>query len=232
MQVTYSCRAPRLKAKSNLRPFLAVLVLAAPLAGATPGARTAPAELPPREGAIACLATAEELVAHGHLEAAIALFERARQLDPKRTKVARKLAVLFDRTGAESRALAEYRQALRETPKDPDLLNDLGYFYLSRGDAVQAEKWFRAALSKNRDHTQAAGNLAVALAEQGRDEEAYELFARLTGPAAAHSNIGVIRCRRGDLEGAKSSFREALELEPQLQPAGATLAYLERNVSP
>jgi Tfp pilus assembly protein PilF len=195
-----------------------------------PSTTASAAELPPKQAAIACQATAEQLVEHGHLDAAIGLFERARQLDAKRAKVARELAVLYDQAGADARALAEYQRALKETPKDPNLLNDLGYFYLSRGDASQAEKWFRAVLNRVPDHAIATGNLALALAEQGRYDEAYELFAQVTSPAAAHSNIGVIRLRHGDIEGAKQSLGRALDLDRQIQPAKATLAYLAEHV--
>jgi Flp pilus assembly protein TadD len=183
--------------------------------------------LPPKQAAVACQSTAEELLRHGHRVAAIGLFERARQLDAKRTKVARQLAVLYDQEGMDSKALEEYRRALHESPKDPDLLNDLGYFYLVRGDLTQAEKWFKAALSKQQQHQTAKGNLALTMAEQGRYTEAYEIFAGLSGPAIAHSNLGMVLARHGDYEQAKQSLRQALDLDGQIQQAKVTLAYLE-----
>jgi Flp pilus assembly protein TadD len=185
--------------------------------------------LPPKQGAQACKSTAETLVRHGHPTAAIGLFERARQLDGKRVRVARELAVLYDQAGADQRAIEEYQRALQQTPKDPDLLNDLGYFYLTRGDAIRAEKWFRAALAQDPGHTTANGNLALAVGEQGRYEEAFETFSSVTGPAAAHSNLGIIFLRHGDFDQAQRALRQALRLDSSLKPARAALAYLEEQ---
>jgi Tfp pilus assembly protein PilF len=148
-------------------------------------------------------------------------------LDGKRTPVARELAVLYDQTGADSKALEEYQRALRENPKNADLLNDVGYFYLARGNLAEAEKWFRSALENNPQHQVAMGNLALTLAEQGHYQQAFELFVKINGPAAAHSNLGVILVRHGDVDQAKKAFRKALRFDEQIQPAKATLAYLE-----
>ena len=90
------------------------------------------AELSPKEAAEACFATAKELHAHGHAKEAIILFERARELNPRETRADRYLAVLYDHEGNDARALAEFQKALKTSPKDAELLNDLGYFYYRR----------------------------------------------------------------------------------------------------
>lgn len=71
-------------------------------------------ELPPKQAAIACEATAQQLVKHGHVQSAIRLFERARELDSKQAQVARELAVLYDQEGDDVQALKEYQKALKE----------------------------------------------------------------------------------------------------------------------
>src|SRR5205823_1712687 len=78
---------------------------------ASKGAK-APTELPPKEAAKACLATAEELQQQGCDREAALLFERARQLDPKQTRICRNLAMLYDRQGDFAKALVEYEKAL------------------------------------------------------------------------------------------------------------------------
>ena len=95
------------------------------------GKSAAKAELPPKEAAKACLATADEMVRSGYTREAAALYERARQVDPSQQQVCRYLAVLYDEIGADSQALAEYNHAVRLTPKDSDLLNDFGYFTIN-----------------------------------------------------------------------------------------------------
>jgi Flp pilus assembly protein TadD len=191
--------------------------------------KSAVESLPPKESAEACRTTADMLAQHGHLEAAVGLYQRARQLNDKQSKVARQLAVLYDQLQMDDKALIEYRRALDEHPKDAELWNDLGYFYLSRGDANRAEGWFRQALQIHPKHQKCQGNLAIALAEQSRYEEAFTVFESLVGPAAAHSNLGVVMARQGKTREAIQSFRKALELDGTLEPARSTLAHLERT---
>jgi Tfp pilus assembly protein PilF len=189
----------------------------------------AKASLPPKKAAMACVATAEELQAKGHANEAVLLFERARQLDPKQARVCRDLAVLYDQQGQDARALAEYQKALELTPRDADLLNDWGYFHFRRGDWTEAEKQFRAALAESPTHERATINLGLTLGEQGRYQDSYEVFAKAIGPAAAHSNVGVLLASRGRDAEARVAFQKALELQANLPQARAFLTHLNRS---
>ena len=105
-------------------------------------------ELPPKQAAQACLATAKELQAHGDSREVILLFERARQLDPREQQVSRFLAVLYDQQGNDTRAEAEYRKAPIIAPHDADLLSDFGYYFYRRQNWKQAEANFRKAMRR------------------------------------------------------------------------------------
>jgi Tfp pilus assembly protein PilF len=111
--------------------------------------------LSPKEGAQACLAAAEEMVKAGNRRDAIALYVRARQLDPNQTQVCRILAVLFDQERMDKEAFAEYKLAVEQAPRDADLLNDLGYFYYTRHDLPNAEQWLRKAIGESPEHERA-----------------------------------------------------------------------------
>ena len=87
--------------------------------------------------------TAEDLAASGHDEEAIKLYERARQYNPKLTQCSHRLALCYERSGKYAEALAEYQKALKTNSKDAALLNDVGYFYLQRGNLDEAEKAVR-----------------------------------------------------------------------------------------
>jgi tetratricopeptide (TPR) repeat protein len=197
-------------------------------------------ELPPHEAAKACLAAAQEMDKGGFPDKAIAYYEKAREHNP-RLNVSRRLAVLYDRQGDQARALAEYEKALDANPKDADLLNDVGYFYYQRHDAVEAEKWFREAVKQNPKHQRAWVNLGLALGRQGRYEESYEAFAKAVTPAEARYNVGAVLANQGAQlmqernyeearrkhEEAKQALRQALSLDPNLAKARAVLAVLE-----
>lgn len=185
-------------------------------------------ELPPKEAAVACIATAKELQAHGHAPEAILLFERARQLNPRERQVSRFLAVLYDQQGNDTRALAEYRKALELAPHDADLLNDLGYHHYRHQDWKQAEDYFRKAIAQAPDHERAWVNLGLALGEQGRYQESFDAFSKVVGSAAAHSNVGVILASHQRQAEADSEFKQALRLKPDLPQPRAFLAHLEQ----
>ena len=204
------------------------------------GAATAPAEdaelsggdhdeLPPKEAAHACLLAGEEMQNSGHLEQAIALYEKARGKDPSLKSVAHRLAVLYDAQGDSARALAEYDKAVEADPKNPALLSDLGYYYYERGNHAEAEKSLRAALAIDPKHAKALGNLGLVLAAQGRFDESFAAFSTALGPAAAHSNLGVLLAKAGQYDKAKREFYQALAIDPTLRQPRAFLDYLERR---
>ncbi len=196
--------------------------------GAGQSSRGDDEELPPKQAARACLTTAEEMRAKGHVQQAIFLYEKARRDDPSLTSVAHPLADLYDQQGDGVRALAEYKKALAAAPKDADVQHDFGCYYYRRGNYAEAEPYFRKALSIAPEHQQAGMNLALVLAHQGHFEESYKTFARVVGPAAAHSNVGVLLAKAGRTDEARQEFRQALALDSTLKQPQAFLAYMDK----
>ena len=79
-----------------------------------------PKELPADRTAELCQAAAEELEKQGLNADAVAQYEKARRLDPKRGPVvARRLAVLYDRLGDDAHALADYKRRWRSPRTTP-----------------------------------------------------------------------------------------------------------------
>jgi tetratricopeptide (TPR) repeat protein len=200
-----------------------------PGVAAVAGDPTAPEklELPPADGARACLATAEMLEKEGKLLEAAALYERARALDPANEAVTRRLAVLYDCQGAFVRADAEYDRALAASPGDADLWNDLGYSHYCRGNWARAEEAYRKALELKPDLKRAWVNLGLTLAQLGRPEESFEAFTKVVPAAQAHCNLAFALAARGKTADAMHEYRKALELAPDLAIARAALVKLE-----
>jgi tetratricopeptide (TPR) repeat protein len=203
-----------------------------PLTGTSAAARKE-SELPPAKAAEASLATAELMERHGHDVQAIYQYEMARHYNPKLdAKVRRKLAYLYDRIGDWPRAMAEYERCLAETPRDADLLNDIGYCQYQQGNWAEAERWFRAALEQQPGHARAAINLGMALGQQGRYAEAEAAFERVNTAAEAQVNLAFIYQTQGKREEAKAAYRKALALQPELELARRALAKLETPPKP
>ncbi len=187
-----------------------------------------PHELPPRQAAELCEVAGRELEQNAREAEAIAQYERARQLDPKRTHLARKLAVLYDRQGDATHAGKEYHEALRLSPHDADLFNDVGYFHYQSGNLPEAENWLRGALKEKPAHERAAVNLGIVLGKQGRFDESLKSFSLVLAPAQARCNVGMLMALAGRTDEARSAIRQALQLEPGLRQAQVLLARLEK----
>jgi Tfp pilus assembly protein PilF len=189
-------------------------------------------ELSPRQAAEACIATAEELETAGHLREAVSLYEKGRQHDPEAIDYSRRLAVLYDRLDLPVKARPEYRAAIKCSPDNADTLNDYGYFLYRQGELIEAESQLRRALELAANHERVWTNLGIVLAHQGRYGEAFEAFTRVVGPAAAHSNVGAILAKQGQVEQAQRAFRQALALNPELRQPQVFLAYFTQPTTP
>lgn len=179
--------------------------------------------LSPRKRAEACLANAAKLEQDGFPRDAIDQYQRARALDASVPGAAHRLAVLLDREGEFERAAPEYAAALAERPLDAAVWNDYGYFLYQRSRFPEAEQALRRSLELDPSGEPAAGNLALVLAEQGRDGEALAVWEPLVGPAAARNNLGMILARRGRTEEAQTLLQQAVARDPSLRPARAAL---------
>jgi Tfp pilus assembly protein PilF len=185
-------------------------------------------EMPARDAAKVCLATARKMDEGGRDAEAIGMYLRAREHDSS-VDVSARLAVLYDRLGQTSEALTEYRRALEKQPKHADLWNDFGYYYLSRENYAEAEKCFRRSLELKPKHAQATNNLALTLGYQKRYQECYAIFEKSIGVAAAHSNLGMILAQHQSYDEAAVEFRAALAEQPGLKQAQQMLAHLEND---
>jgi Tfp pilus assembly protein PilF len=188
--------------------------------------------LSPEQTARACVTTAEELERHSHWVEAAKLYEKARANEVSLTFIPRRLAVLYDRQGDAPRAQAEYERALTVSPNDAGLLNDYGYFHVQRGDLAQAEQFIRRSLEVDPTSKRAWVNLGIALGRQGRYQDSFAAFERAVGPAAAHSNVGVLLAKAGHRDLAQQAFQRAAAMDSHLQQPQAFLAHLQRNPPP
>ncbi len=163
-------------------------------------------ELPPKEAARACLVAAERMQNGGQVQQAILLYEKARKNDPGLKSIAHRLAVLYDIQGDSQRSLSEYKLAVEAEPKNADVASDLGYYYFERNNLGDAERELRRALEIDPKHTKGLTNLGMVLAAEKHFDESFQIFSRAVGPAAAHSNLGVLLAKQGATTRPARSF--------------------------
>jgi Tfp pilus assembly protein PilF len=189
-------------------------------------ARLKSSNLSPAAAADLCATLARKLESEGQDAEAIKQYQLARHYRPS-FDVAHRLAVLYDRVGDAGRAVPEYARALKEHPRDADLLNDLGYHHYNLGRWDEAEKYLRQAVALNPKLDCAWTNLGMTLVQEGHCKEGVEAFRHCVSPADAECNLAFLLTTQGKTDDARAAYREALRLQPGLQSAQAALAKLD-----
>ena len=200
-------------------------------AGFERNTRESPSEpdLPPEKSAELCVSTAKELEAKGFYKEAADLYERALSYQPSLPGIHHRLGILYERQNKPMPALAAYNKAVERAPNDPELLADMGYFYMTGNQWRLAEPKLRKAVQINPGFKRAWNNLGITLTQQGRVPEAYDAFTHAVPAAAAHSNIGIILVQRGNYDLARTHLNKALSLDPNIAQARKALAVINEQ---
>lgn len=119
----------------------------------------------------------------GRWEEARRAYELALAAKPDDPDVHHRLAVVADKQQLFGAADDHYEAALRKRPRDPNLLSDIGYSHILRGDEQRAETTLREALAIDPSHKGAMLNLSTLYGRQGRYDDALALLRKGTTEA-------------------------------------------------
>jgi Flp pilus assembly protein TadD len=117
-------------------------------------------------------------------------------------------------------ALLEFTEAEKLTPKDPELLNELGLTYFRKGRYDLAELKYLKALDLKPAYSEARNNLGVNYLEMKRWEDAITQFKAVQddifyqGQEGAVINLGLAYLGKGDYQQALSVLRAAVGRNP------------------
>jgi tetratricopeptide (TPR) repeat protein len=127
------------------------------------------------------------------------------------------------RSGQLSTAIATCRQALEAAPDHPEVLADLGHVALRMGEAKMAEVLFGRVYATNPSDPETADNLARALRDQHRYDDAAAVLRSILEPSPAQpilwNTLGTVLNAQGDSLAALSAFDEALRQAPRFAAA-------------
>jgi Flp pilus assembly protein TadD len=141
----------------------------------------------------------------------------------------RKMAAALDKLGRFAQAETHYLNAMKLSPNDAKVWNDVGYSYYLQGHLDDAERALKTADSLDPNNPKVQTNLGLTLAMQGKNEQALAALARASGPAIAQANLGYVQAALKKPEEARKSYEKALAYQPELALARQALARLDAS---
>ena len=127
----------------------------------------------------------------GNMTEAFKNAKKAVIVDPKSSNAHYMQALVYQRLGEAAEARASFDRAIQLDPRNPVALNALGSFLCEQGQFEEADPYFRRAL----------------------DNPLYNT------PWLASHNAGRCRERAGDIAGAETDYRAALQVNPRFAPS-------------
>ncbi|MEX0879912.1 MAG: tetratricopeptide repeat protein [Thermoanaerobaculia bacterium] len=163
----------------------------------------------------------------GRAAAALSLVLLAAACAPKKSKTAaevlltQRMAQVLLRDGHPVDAEKAFRDALKEEPKNPEVLDGLGVSLVMQGRYQEALPPLQKAVQAAPENGSYRNNMGVAQMELGQFAEAEQAFAAAERSAnsddriSAAINRGRLRQRQGDLAGAEREFTLAMARDPK-----------------
>jgi Tfp pilus assembly protein PilF len=125
------------------------------------------------------------LASAGRMKEAVAVFERARTLDPANAVPLANIGTVYMMSGDKDRAEAALTEALRIDPATPRALNGLGVIAVQRGRPADAIAHWQRAVALDPHDYQTLYNLGDLLIRQGRSVDGRPYWERYVQDAPA-----------------------------------------------
>jgi Flp pilus assembly protein TadD len=138
------------------------------------------------------------LIGNGRAHDALRPLALVAQAEPENWRVRSALGAALDQLGRFAEARAAYQEALAIQPENARVLTNLGVSHIMAGDPESAETYLRQAADQRGAPPEARQNLAIALALQGRFDEAEQIERVDLPPAQAAENMRTLRSLLSD----------------------------------
>jgi len=152
---------------------------------------------------------------------------------PESAFLNRLMGVAYDWQGDSTKALEEFRQALRKNPRMPEMAFAIGYIHFKQRHYDEARTWFARELALDPCYAKASYYLAEIEFSQERWDEAAARFRKAIScdPAYGDPYLGMGKAleQRGDLKQALAMYREGVRLKPRDRRAHYALAVALRR---
>ena len=176
--------------------------------------------VPEDVGADLHIAAAKLAERNGEQATALEQYQKALAKDGRNRNALIGLARLQHRTGNTENAIRVYRDALNLHRNDAVIMNDLGICYAQQKKLNESIAMLSSATQAAPDREMYMNNLAAALVEANRTNEAFSRLAQQRGPAMANYNIGYLLTQTGPPR--RGSTIPAPSIEPSAESAASS----------
>ena len=165
---------------------------------------------------------------NGQVEAAIAEYEAALQIQPAHPATHNNLGNALLHLGRTQDAIAHYQKALDIEPRFSQAHNNIGIALGQNGRLLEAITHFQKALEITPTYADAHSNLGSALLLSGKLDEALPEFLKALdirpNSAEDHKQLADLLLKQGRAADAIAHYRKALEIKPNDAEARRRLA--------
>jgi len=174
------------------------------------------------------------LLQKGHLDEAIAEYEKAIAIKPDYTEAHNNLGNVLLQKGLFNEAVAQYRRALDIDPDDPQIRNDMGNALLKMGKVDEAIELYRKAATLGSNFAEIHYNLGSAYIVKGDWNDAIASLQTAlkidSNYPEAHNKLGIAFGATGRINEAIKEFKEALRLNRRYAQAHFNLGYILTHI--
>jgi tetratricopeptide (TPR) repeat protein len=153
----------------------------------------------------------------------------ALQIDPKFAPALLHLGMVYTTEQKFDDALAIWHRYVDATGQSAAAYCDLGFTLELAQRPAEAEKAYLTAVTREPKNETVRVNYGLMLARQGKIDRALQQLQEVLTPAEAHYNIASIMEGQSKIDDAKTQYREALRLDPDMSDAKARLTGLDSS---
>lgn len=172
-------------------------------------------------------------LAERNYEAALGLYEKAVNNDPRNFDAMSGVVNMTVRLGRSAKAHARVNEFINANIGRGDVQAALHYLkssiFTAEKNIAAAETELMAAIALDRNYLPAYSAYGALLVSQGRTDDAVGQFKKIIemAPAAqAYTMLGILEESRGNLNGAETAYRRAIEITSESPIAANNLAWL------
>jgi Tfp pilus assembly protein PilF len=134
------------------------------------------------------------------------------------SSMANRSGMSYYKKGNYAAAAGEFQNAMKSDPANPDYIANLAKARMKIGDAPNAERYYRQALTIDPSHQPSYHGLAELMMDQGRSQEATAMLSTWAGTqpyiAESHVELAWLQRELGNDSGAVQSLERALDVNP------------------